>query len=753
MWKIYSSDYMKHNRASGLSITAASFICAAFLSLLLCLFFQLWLYDVRQIVLEEGDYQARLTGEFDQEDIAVIDSFAHVEHVVSNIDEGHETVSIYFTSMKYVYDTMPLIAEKLGAAPESIQYHDSLLAMYFLPGPQGIQSSPVLFLYLAVLCMMVVSLVLIIRNAFFTFMNSRIHQLGILMSVGASPGQILTCLLQEAAILCSLPILLGSVLGTGLCALLISVFEHIARNALPDRIPMAFCFHPSVWLTAILLSALTVLLSAWYPAFRMSRVTVLDAIRTGADVSLSARHLGSRRRFLSFGSVFRKTHIRLFGPLGELAAGSLRARRKALRTTTLSLTMAFLAFTIFLCFMTISSASVKRSYFERYKDAWDIMVTIKGTILNAIDESEAIRDLDNVESLAVYQKAEAYTFWNKEQLSGELLALGGLPALTGQEYPEAACPVRTTLVVMDDTAFAEYCRQINFTHAVNNGAILLNIIWDSKNSEFNRRTYIPFIKEGEGSLTLKTESGEMLLELPVAGYTDTEPRLREEYEDYALVCILPLSLLNSLCESGQNRLAGQPSAEERLFLPKSDTFLRVLVSDDAKIQETADSIRAMLDGRFSFHLEDRISEEISNRKIWNGYWIVVSSICALLAIIGIANIFSDTLGFIRQRRREFARYLSVGMTPGEMRRLLEIEVLSIAGRPLLVTLPLSTLFVASALRQSRVTFTDFITHLPLLPILAFLLLIFLAVGLAYYMGARNIFRCDLSEVLKDDTFI
>lgn len=31
-------------------------------------------------------------------------------------------------------------------------------------------------------------------------------------------------------------------------------------------------------------------------------------------------------------------------------------------------------------------------------------------------------------------------------------------------------------------------------------------------------------------------------------------------------------------------------------------------------------------------------------------------------------VFSNTLGFVRQRKREFARYMSVGMTRGEMKK-------------------------------------------------------------------------------------
>lgn len=48
MWKDYSSDYIKHNRAVSYSIRAASFISALFLSFLCNLFYNFWLDSVQE---------------------------------------------------------------------------------------------------------------------------------------------------------------------------------------------------------------------------------------------------------------------------------------------------------------------------------------------------------------------------------------------------------------------------------------------------------------------------------------------------------------------------------------------------------------------------------------------------------------------------------------------------------------------------------------------------------------------------------
>lgn len=123
---------------------------------------------------------------------------------------------------------------------------------------------------------------------------------------------------------------------------------------------------------------------------------------------------------------------------------------------------------------------------------------------------------------------------------------------------------------------------------------------------------------------------------------------------------------------------------------------------------------------------------------------------ALLAMIGIANVFSNTLGFIRQRKREFARYMSIGMTPEGMRKMFRIEALVIAGRPVLITLPITVLFVWFMITASYLNPIEFLSVAPIVPIVIFIAAIFGFVALAYYVGGKKILKCNLAEALQND---
>ncbi len=125
----------------------------------------------------------------------------------------------------------------------------------------------------------------------------------------------------------------------------------------------------------------------------------------------------------------------------------------------------------------------------------------------------------------------------------------------------------------------------------------------------------------------------------------------------------------------------------------------------------------------------------------------------MLAIIGIGSVFSNTLGFVHQRKRELARYMSIGLTPKEIRKMFCIEVLMIAGRPILITLPLAAALVWYMLKISYVEIKEFLAEAPLISIAVFMLAVLGTVASAYYFAWRKMRNINLTEILRDDTMM
>lgn len=729
MWKDYSKSYIKNNRSSSISIMAAAFVATMFLSLLCSIAYNFWAYDLEQIILDEGDWQGRIVCEaLSSDDLAMIHQFANVEEAVINEELSSKektVVDVYLKNLRTIYRDMPLIAAELGLNEDSIQYHTLLLSRYFIHDPEDPAPPMLLTLFVLILMIVAISLILIIRGSFELSMNARIHQFGIFSSIGATPKQIRTCLLQEAVVLSLLPMWIGSIPGILISYGVIKSINYFA-SGVSGRHEAVFQYHLSILAVTFFISFFTILLSAWIPARKLSRMTPLEAIRNTGGSWIKKKKYS---RFLS----------RIFGIKGELAGNALKARKKHLRISTLSLLLSFLGFSIMTCFTTLADISTRYTYFERYQDVWDIMITLKDTGISDFDLTDELRDISGIQDATVYQKAEAQTFLPEGLQSNELLSLGGLASVSGKADENGQFQVSAPIVVLDDKSFLNFCSQIGITPGLD-GAIVLNQIWDSIHSNFRYKEYVPFIKENNQKTTLY--KNDKSVKIPVLSYTQQSPMLREEYDNYALVHFIPLTMWNK--------------ALKEMCETESDSYIRILsdrTANLADLDRLEQEIEYLVSEQYDVESENRIQERLSNDSLIQGMTMIYGAFCVLLAMIGIANVFSNTLGFLHQRKREFAQYMSIGLTPQDMREMFWIEAFVIAGKPFLITIPLTVLFVQFAVTASYLDPMVFWSEAPILPVLVFGSAIVLSVALAYYIGGKRLLQSDLSETLQNDAFI
>ena len=80
--------------------------------------------------------------------------------------------------------------------------------------------------------------------------------------------------------------------------------------------------------------------------------------------------------------------------------------------------------------------------------------------------------------------------------------------------------------------------------------------------------------------------------------------------------------------------------------------------------------------------------------------------------------------------------------------MFSIEALVIAGRPVLITLPLTFLLIWFMTSASYLDPMEFWAAAPIVPIAAFIVAIFGFVALAYYLGGRQILKCNLAEAIQ-----
>lgn len=327
MWNDYLSGYIKNSRSSGIPVMIAAFISALLLSLLCGLSINVWKYEIERIELEEGGWQSRIAGEFGQEDIETIRNYANVKDAVVNEKEAkgrEKVVDLYFYDYGTVLEDTPRIAALVGVPPESAAYNHSLLAMYLIRDPHDPAPRLVFPMFILTVAAASFSLIIIIHNSFAVSMNARIHQFGIFSSIGATPKQIRACLLQEAAVLCAVPVIAGNLLGIVIGMGLIRMVNALLGSNVAGRHEAVFGCHPLVLALSLLITVLTVWVSAWIPARKLSRLTPLEAIKNTGGLQLKRKRNSPVLTLL-------------FGIEGELAGNALKAQQRALRTASLSL--------------------------------------------------------------------------------------------------------------------------------------------------------------------------------------------------------------------------------------------------------------------------------------------------------------------------------------------------------------------------------------------------------------------------------
>ena len=580
-------------------------------------------------------------------------------------------------------------------------------------GTSEVEFTPVVIAYIVVFTIASLALVMMIHHAFAATMTNRIHQLGILQSIGATPRQIKSTLVNEVVVLSLPAIIVGNIIGIGLCWAVMSIIIGSTAN-LRDY-TLTFTYHPIVFIGSFGFSMLTAAVSAWIPARKLSRITPLEAIHYGNEPVI--------KRVKKY-----RIQSAIFGIYGEMARKSLFVRRKAMRVGTMSILLAVFACISILNMLGVSGLSTERTYFDRYKNNWDFLVTVKGDTYS----EELLNDIRNTEDVTgciVHRIVNSNTQIPTDYLSSDVQMLS-LEKLNSSFVANEAGAYNTKvpIFILDDKSFADYRGDANDANVV-----AVNIIWDSINSKRTERQYVPFLNEGK-EIVLNV-SGK---DIPISAFNDTLPVLREELTQYALTLVMS--------ESYYATLGFDLKAEETIYTLK--------MTDESKNDALEERLQGMLEAYPDYAFEGRVQELADEMQIQQGLRMIVYLFAGILTCIGLANIFASTLGQIHQRKREFARYFAVGLTPKGAAKILAWEAAIVALRPILLTIVVNIPLMALMLDAGGITASDFSAkRLPLTPAILLFAAVIGFVTLAYYLGGKKICNMNLVEVIKDDTMI
>lgn len=607
---------------------------------------------------------------------------------------------------KGIYDYM-----KSNFKGSNLEYNKGLLRALLSSNEEMLYR--MLYSIAAVLILIIVfGSISLIYNAFSMSVSERTKQIGLLSSIGATKKQLTKSVLFEALFLSGIGIPIGIVSGMGGLAVTFRLTQGLLKNLANGNTVVKL----SLAVTWIAIAAaagiglVTVLISAFLPARRATKMSAIEAIRQSNDIKIKGKKVKTS-----------KLTYKLFGFEGMIASKNFKRNRRKYRATVISLFMSVVLFI---------SASSFSSYLKKTSDMFldDVDYDIS---YNIIDDKADINDIyKSLSSInGITQSGYAKESYNEAIIPEKYLNEKTMKLISNNEigiFSEEADGYRREYVsysFIDDNNFKKYLEENNlntdeFMDAENPKAVAIDTFkFFLKNTDGNTKRYelnilkkdtsefnifkIKNIKgyfysgsekgsDGKTTFIFKNEKNKddvKKLSMEEAtiqnklnvGYVTSEKTFMTNNNMYGntIILVYPYSAYNKV-------MSGNVQNESK------DTFT-VCYFKVNNHKKVADEMIEVLNqkGLTTSELNDYAGVLESNRSMIMLINIFSYGFIALISLIAMANVFNTISTNIGLRRREFAMLKSVGMTKRGFNRMMNFECLLYGIKGIIYGLPVS----------------------------------------------------------------
>ena len=652
----------------------------------------------------------------------------------------------YTQEYRYAYNTKVLLYS--GTAP----FDSFLTAFYSLAA--------------IIIALIVFGSVSLIYNAFSISVSERTRQFGLLSSVGATRKQLRRMVLFEALAVSIVGIPLGILVGIGGIGITLLLIGDKFFSIVRVDIPMRLCVSWQAVVIAAVIALVTVLISAWIPSKRATRVSAVEAIRQSMDIKVSGRPVRTS-----------KLAYKLFGLPGVLAGKHYKRNRKKYRTTVVSLFMSIVLFVSAAAFTDYMMESAEGGLAS---DQFDLIYAAES------DASAAMTPDALLELLFSEPNVTGGTYTKKQFLQGDIsreyvtAMFADRFSSFGTESEDAApkeLGISGYLYFVADAEFNRLLEKYNLKEAdYYDRDKPLGIALD-RNIELDRRL--------EKYVTLDTLQGdgcviEGLYYVEIDGYYRKDSRIDENGNKVVLYQnrdnesdIIELPYGESFAKY---TLRSEKTIEEAPFFVSRSTpvainmiypysMLESVIPEAALNQfrnteyfltssnHTAsfENLATVLteNGLSSRQLFDYAANAETNRNVVTIIRVFAYGFIVLISLIAAANVFNTISTNISLRRREFAMLKSVGMTQKGFRRMMNYECLLYGSKALLLGLPVSC-GITYLIYRAVTTAYETSFHLPWAAIGIAVLSVFLVVFATMMYSMSKVKKDNPIDALKNE---
>ncbi|MBZ9618435.1 ABC transporter permease [Clostridium estertheticum] len=687
-----------------------------------------------------------IVGELDVSDTSAYDGYIAMGYLDPLRIKPKDELTVYmrFVNPRTIYETLPRIAKATGLTKNEngdykVKYNTPLLTLYGISDKSNANAQIITMIAMAVIITLLVmgSFILIIYNAFSLSANSRIKELSILKSLGATPRQIKSSVLYEGLLLWIIQLPIGIMIGYLFSNIVFSKVNKIL-SVTEDYKNAYVSFSWVVVGFSIIISLITVLVSAYIPARKMMKVSAITGIRqnsTKVKLKKQKSH-----------SIINK----IFGIEGELAISQFSANKKALRTAVLSLSMCFILISGYMNIIAIYNlANSKNAEIPTH----DMKISLKMIDKPSDKMINEVTTLPEVKDSVIRRQARTSTYVTSKQESDVFAKYGGFAKVPSKHNilsENGKYRIITNLVGLSDKSFKKYCEKIGaddesyYKEGVK-GVLLDSTKYVSENTKTIQKIPLLNIKQGDKLILNEKVENDMKtnykFNAQVGQVTEISPS-EIKMGGYSLAYIVPMKTYQQLVSNFM---------PERM-LESSSMSIDLLVGDEAspRMKKELTRICSSYLGSEDFTIWSLLDEKNNDKLKQKSVSIGVFSVALMFGLIGIINAFSTISNNLRLRKREFAMLRAVGLTPKGLNKMLMIEGLFFALTPIIVSIPIVLFICWFMLRLTLITWSEFMSVFPVVPILAYAMLIIASIFLAYGISSTTVKKSNVIESIKDE---
>ncbi|MBQ7386334.1 MAG: ABC transporter permease [Ruminococcus sp.] len=557
----------------------------------------------------------------------------------------------------------------------------------------------------------------LIYNAFSISVSERTKQFGLLSSIGATKKQLRKMVLFEAMAVSVIGIPLGMIVGIGGIAVTLMLIGHKFSTMLGGvPVEMKVCVTWQSVVIAVLIAIVTVLISAWIPSVRATKVSAVEAIRQNTDIKIKGKQMKTS-----------KLTYKLFGLPGVLAVKQFKRNKKKYRATIISLFMSIVLFVSASAFTEYLVDSVTTSMAP---PAYDLTYGVNDNQLNGKTPDEILKLLkadkyvtEGTYAEICYASGEVST----EYISDQLLKSYGDEA-KNSDYVN----MESVVHFVDDAEFKRILKDNSLKEEdfYNPDApiAIAQDVYTYFDSTQGKYVTIDMIKGDEFELL-----GEEYTHKSVKTIEDKP--LFIDTSIPTLNLIYPISMMDRVLTEAEREIGNVYT-----FYLKSDNH----AASFASIQKTLSQ-----NGLSTEDFYDKAAVSEMDRSFIAIIQVFAFGFVIIISLISVANVFNTISTNVSLRRREFAMLKSVGMTQKGFNKMMNLECLLYGTKALALGLPVSfaiTFLIYLAIAQ--VYGAEF--FLPLKAIAIAVISVFLVVFVTMMYAMRKIKKDNPIDALKNE---